>query len=132
MEIITLPQPGRVPATVLQLKGDLDASTEQQVVESARAAVAQGTRNVVIDLAGVAYMSSAGVRALHQVYLLLRPAGEEQAALQGMRDGSYTASTLKLLRPNKDVQSVLSMTGMDMYLEIHPDLKSALAAFGPG
>jgi anti-anti-sigma factor len=120
---------GRVPATVLHLKGDLDANTEAEVVQRARELVEQGAQHLVVDLSQVRYVSSAGVRALHAIYLLLRPAGDQAAVLQGVRDGTYTAPNVKLLKPNDDVRRVLTTTGLDMYLEIHPDLASAVGAF---
>jgi anti-anti-sigma factor len=129
MEITVSTEQGRVPATILHLKGDLDASSEQAVVARARELAEQGARHLVIDLTEVRYVSSAGVRALSAIYMLLRPAGEEAAVLQGLRDGTYTAHNLKLLSPNKAVHTVLTTTGLDMMLEIHPDLASAVAAF---
>jgi anti-sigma B factor antagonist len=129
MEITTSTAPGEVQVTLLHLKGDLDASTEGQVVQRARELVEQGARRLVVDLSGVGYLSSAGVRALHKVYLLVRPPDEAQTALQGLRDGTYTAANVKLLKPNKAVQAVLATTGLSMYLQVHADLQSALASF---
>lgn len=130
MEVSVTTEQGPVAATILHLKGDLDASTEPTVVQRARELAAQGARHMVLDLSEVRYVSSAGIRALHAVYLLLRPESENEAAvLQGLRDGTYRAHALKLLKPNKSVHEVLSTSGVDMYLEIHTDLASALAAF---
>ena len=130
MELNVTTEQSPVAVTVVHLKGDLDASTEPEVVAKARELVEQGATRLVIDLDGVRYISSAGVRALHALYLLLRPSGDDQdAVLQGVRDGSYTSPHLKLVKPNKDVTSVLTTTGIDMYLGIYPDLASALAAF---
>jgi anti-anti-sigma factor len=129
MEITASVEQGQVPTTVLHLTGDLDANTEGQLVQHARAAVEQGAQHLVIDLTHVRYISSAGVRALHKVYLLMRPDEPAEVRLQGLRDGTYTAPNLRLLKPNDDVREVLSMTGLDMYLQIHPDLPSALASF---
>ncbi len=129
MEISVATEQGRVLATVLHLTGDLDASSEEQLVQQAREVVEQGAQHLVIDLGQVRYISSAGIRALHKVYLLVRPEGDEAAMLEGLRNGTYTAPNLRLLRPNRDVRSVLSMTGLDMYLQIHEDLPSALASF---
>jgi hypothetical protein len=35
-----------------------------------------------------------------------------------------------LLKPSKSVAEVLRMSGYDMFLEIHQDLKKAIASFG--
>src|SRR5688572_27204686 len=129
MEITASTEQAKVPVTVLHLAGDLDASTEGQLVEQARAVAAQGVDHVIIDLAQVRFLSSAGVRALHRVYLLLRPEGEQKTMLEGVRDGTYSSANLKLLQPNHNVKSVLSLPGIDMYLQVYPDLASALGSF---
>ena len=130
MELSITTEQSPVAVTIMHLKGDLDASTEPEVVAKARELAEQGATRLVIDLDQVRYISSAGVRALHAVYLMLRPVGDDQdAVLQGVRDGSYTSPNLKLLKPNKNVKTVLTTTGIDMYLGIYPDLASALAAF---
>ena len=129
MEITASTEQAKVPVTVLHLAGDLDANTEPQLVEQARAVAAQGVNHVIIDLAQVRFISSAGVRALHKVYLVLRPEGEQKTMLEGVRDGTYSSANLKLLQPNPNVKSVLSLTGIDMYLQVFPDLASALASF---
>ena len=98
-------------------------------MQRARDLVEQGAQHLVIDLSQVRYLSSAGVRALHAIYLLLRPEGDQAAVLQGVRDGTYTAPNVKLLKPNNDVRRVLTTTGIDMYLEIYSDLASAVGAF---
>jgi hypothetical protein len=72
------------------------------------------------------------VGALNQVFQMLRtnaPAESSTAVMQGVRDGSFTSPHLKLLNPQPPVQRVLSTTGMDMFLEIHPTLDRALASF---
>jgi anti-sigma B factor antagonist len=129
MEITVSTEQGRVLATILQLRGDLDAHSEPAVVQRARELIGQGAQHVVIDLTEVGYVSSAGVRALHAIYLMLRPAGDEAAVLQGLRDGTYHSPNLKLMSPKPSVHSVLATTGIDMVLEIHPDLASAVGAF---
>lgn len=130
MEISVSNAQSPVAASVVHLHGDLDANTEPEVVARARELIGQGATRLVIDLDQVRFISSAGVRALHMIYLLVRPSGDDQdAVLQGVRDGSYISPNLKLIKPNQNVKSVLTTTGIDMYLGIYPNLASALAAF---
>lgn len=129
MDITVSTEQGRVPATIMHLRGDLDAHSEPEVVQRARELIAQGAQHVVVDLSQVGYVSSAGVRALHAIYLMLRTPGDEAAVLQGLRDGTYHSPNLKLLSPRQAVHTVLATTGIDMVLEVHPDLASAVAAF---
>ena len=48
---------------------------------------------------------------------------------QGLRDGTFKSPHLKLVNPTRHVREVLSMAGLDMFLEIYPNLKDALASF---
>ena len=130
MEISTSEAHGHGSTTILHLQGDLDATSEPALVQRGRELVAQGVRHLIVDLSAVGYVSSAGIRALHKLYLLVRPPADQQAALEGVRAGTYTAHHLKLFNPNPAVKEVLTTTGLDMYLEVHPDLPSALAALG--
>ena len=121
----------RVPVTIFHVQGDIDANTYEAFEQRAREAIAQGTRHLLVDLRQVEYISSAGIRALNTVFQLLRSnSGESEEALyQGLRSGTYKSRQLKLLGPKPRVATALSTTGVDMFLEIYPDLDKALASF---
>jgi hypothetical protein len=53
----------------------------------------------------------------------------DEVVRSGLRDGSYRSAHLKLLKPNETTLRVLSLAGYDMFLEIHRDLKEAIASF---
>ena len=72
MKITTSYEEGRVPVTVLQIKGELSSVSSQQLVERAEDAVREGAHNLLLDLSGVSFLSSTGLRAIHQVFMLLR------------------------------------------------------------
>lgn len=128
MEVSVSQENGRVPVTRFLVSGPFNA--DEPVTTMAREAYDQGTRNILIDLSEVPYMSSAGLRALHSVYMLLRDETETQSGVnKGLRDGSYHSPHLKILKPSKLVQEVLKTSGYDMFIEIHEDLPSALASF---
>jgi anti-anti-sigma factor len=132
MEVITSQEEGRVPVTVFQVKGNLAASTYEQLEQQAREAYDAGTRYLLLDLAGVNFLSSAGIRAIHKIYELLRsdsPAESDEAVREGIREGTYKSSHLKLLKPRRQVLETLQMAGLDMYLEIHTDRKKAIDSF---
>ncbi|MEW6363576.1 MAG: STAS domain-containing protein [Acidobacteriota bacterium] len=74
----------------------------------------EGARKLVIDLKEVAYVDSATIGCLIDIYRLLR---EKQG-------------TLKLSGLQKRVETVLSMTGVHKVLEIHGEASEAVAAFG--
>ena len=132
MEIKVSSEQGRIPVTVLHVKGDLDMATSEQVLAQARQAFDAGARNMVLDLAEVPYMSSAGLRALHSVFEMLRsdsPAEGNEAMRKGLADGTFKSPHFKLVNPSRRVQEVLSMSGFDMFLETHRNVKDAVASF---
>lgn len=120
---------GRVPVTVFHLKGDLNH--EEPLQSRAKEAYQAGMRHLLLDLTAVPYISSAGLRALHQVYMLLRNSADEsdQDIKQGITAGTYKSAHLKLLKPSKNAVKALSVSGYDMFLEIHKDLAGAVASF---
>ena len=132
MDITVSLEQGRVPVTVFHIQGDVNVSTYEQLQARAQQAYEAGTRNLLVDLAEVAYVSSAGVRAINSLFNLLRtdtPGESDEAIRNGLSDGSFKSPHLKLLNPTPRVLEVLTMAGVDMFLEIHRDLKTAVASF---
>lgn len=132
MDIVVSQEQGRVPVTVFRIKGRLDAASRDKLQAQAQQAIAAGKRNLLIDLSGVDFMSSAGLHALHQILDLLRAdlsPEDNEAMKKGLRDGTYKSPNLKLLNPNPHVLQTLQIAGFDMFLEIHHNLKDAVASF---
>ncbi len=130
MDISISQAQGRLPVTVLTLKGDLDASTSADFQARAKQSIDAGARNVLIDLSGVPYMSSAGMRALNQIFNWLSGSpAENEAIKKAVATGKVKSPHLKLLNPTPHVLQVLKMAGFDMFLEIHHNLKDAIASF---
>ena len=123
---------GRVPVTVFHIMGEINVDTADQLQAQAREAYDSGMRSLVLDLSRVAYISSAGLRAIHAIFTLLRSQGPEESPevlSKGLRNGSYKALHLKLLDPIPPVREVLKVAGFDMYLETYYDLQDAVASF---
>ncbi|MCL4395018.1 MAG: STAS domain-containing protein [Chloroflexi bacterium] len=130
MEISVTQEQGRVPVTVLQLKGDLNAATCDALQTKAKEVIDAGSRNVVVDLSGVGYMSSAGMRTLNQMFTwLTSSAAEGEAIRKGIASGKAKSPHLKLVNPTQRVLEALKLAGFDMFLEIHPNAKQAIASF---
>ena len=130
MEIMVSQEQGRVPVTVFRLKGPVIET--EQLQERAREAFDAGMRNLVLDLSEVPYMASPGLRALHYVYTLLRTTSDDEnddSVQKGIAAGTYKSPHLKLVNPTRDVLQILRTTGYDMFLEIHKNLKGAIASF---
>lgn len=132
MEIIVTHEQGRVPVTIFQISGEIVVNNYQQLEAKAREAFEAGTRNLLLDLSNVTYISSSGLRALHTIYTLLRsdsPEESKEALRTGIRAGTYKSPHLKLLNPSQPVLEVLRMSGYDMFLEIHRRRDEAIASF---
>lgn len=130
MQISVSQEEARVPVTVFRLSGDLTSEVELQT--AAQEAFEAGARNILLDLKNVPYMSSAGLRAIHNIFMMLRsdsPAESNKAMTAGIAAGTFTSPHLKLLSPTQHVHEVLKTAGYDMFLEIHQDQKRALASF---
>ena len=132
MEISITREQGRVPVTVLHVKGDVNVATADQFRAQVQQAYDDGARDILIDLTQVSLVSSAGLRVLQDIFNMLRsesPQESDAAMRKGLADGTFKSPHLKLLNPNKNVRQVLHMAGFDMFLEIHEDLKEAVASF---
>ena len=76
--------------------------------------VQQGQRKVLIDLTPVTYLDSATIGCLMDLYRQITGAGGQ----------------VKLSGVQKRVETMLTMTGTQNFIEVHPDAASALASFG--
>jgi hypothetical protein len=130
MEISVSQQQGRVPVTIFHITGPVIATEE--LVARAQEAYDAGTRDLLLDLTDVPYMATAGLRALHVIYTLLRtdaPEESDEVVRKGIAAGTFTSPHLKLLKPSPHVLEALKVAGYDMFLEIHRDPKLAIASF---
>jgi anti-anti-sigma regulatory factor len=136
MNISITQKQGRVPVTILQLIGKLDGSNYMQLIDEARNVYLKGLRDLLIDLSGLTYMSSAGIAAIHKTALIFRgqPMAEDEsgwAAYHAIdRDrGNGVQSHVKLLCPEAEVENILDISGFKSLFEIYTDLETAVASF---
>ena len=73
-----------------------------------------GERRVLIDLSPVVYIDSASIGCLMDLY----------------RQSSAAGAALKLSGVQKRVETMLTMTGTQHFIEIHGDEQGAIEAFG--
>ena len=76
--------------------------------------VAGGKREILIDLSPVTYVDSATIGCLMDLY----------------RQASAAGGALKLAGVQKRVETMLTMTGAQNFIEVHPDEPSAVKSFG--
>lgn len=122
MEINISQEKGSVPVTVLELTGQLDGQTFKSLIASAQEALDGGAQNILLDMSGLTFISSAGLVSLHVIALLLR--GEKLpdlehgwAALKSVNQSreSGVQQHVKLLNPRPEIVNVLEMVGFSSF-----------------
>lgn len=134
MEIKVSTENGRVAVTVLHVDGKIDSASYEAFQAKADELIQGGARHILVDLSNVAYVSSAGLRALHNIFNQLRALHpdsnlSDEEVRKGISAGTYKSPHLKLLNPSKETKMTLQMSGFDMYIEVYTDLKKAIASF---
>ncbi|MBA2718233.1 MAG: STAS domain-containing protein [Chloroflexi bacterium] len=120
---------------VIALTGELDGSNFEQVIGAGRAARDGGASRIVLDLAGLTYMGSSGLVAIHSIALLLHgqePTSPEDGwqAIHDIGTGAAAddAPALVLAGPPPAVHRVLDRSGMLSLFPVHADREAAVAA----
>ena len=75
--------------------------------------LAGGARKVVIDLGKVEYLDSAAIGCLMDIY----------------RQSTAAGATVKLAGVQKRVETMLTLTGANEFLEMHTDAAAAIKSF---
>src|SRR5712692_2812798 len=116
----------RVPITVVRVQGDVDGSNYRQLIERMREIHQAGARQLLIDLANVPYMSSAGLVALHSIALMFqqKPMPDPEYGWRAVRALGEAGNVgqqqfVKLLHLQPRVPSVLDQTGLLPFFEVH-------------
>ena len=110
---------GKVPVMVFRLHGWLDAQSEERLLSAAKDAYNEGARYLLLDLAGVETLTSAGMRAMQKVYKIFTPPDEH-----------FKVSRVKLCNAPPQVYHILGITGFLHNVPNYEDQGSAVDAFG--
>ena len=95
----------------IRLEGRLD-TTGAEAVELRFSALTGGNPAVIIDLSGVEFLTSLGIRLL----------------LQGAKTVRSKHGKLVLLQPSERIQNVLKAAGIDALIPVYQDREAATAA----
>lgn len=118
---------GKANVTVFHLSGTLDASGEDTLCERARQAFQGGAQFLLLDLQNLNFISSAGLRALHNIFKMCTPEGEFEAARES--DEPYKSPYFKLAAASPDVYYVLNLAGFLHNIPFYPTMEDALKSF---
>jgi len=96
------------------LVGRFDARNAQMVKETLRQLVDGGTTHLIVDLAQVPFIDSAGLATLVSILKLVRRVG----------------GSVLLTGVQPQARTVFSLTMLDQVFTIHPTVEAALASLG--
>lgn len=99
--------------TVFALEGRVDSNGAGQMDDALQDTVADGQYRIVLDMSGVTYINSAGLRTLADILTKCQT-----------NDGS-----LKLVALSPKVERVLKIIGFDKFFTIYDDVAAASADF---
>ena len=99
--------------SMLTVSGRVDSNTAPDFDKALRALIDASRTQIVIDMSGVEYLSSAGLRALLSA---------SKAAKSGGGD-------VRLAAPSKRVREVMDLSGLNLIFAMYDDLVEAVGSF---
>ncbi|MBN1680577.1 MAG: STAS domain-containing protein [Anaerolineae bacterium] len=100
-------------AHLFELAGRVDSTNASELGETLNRVVENGRTNLVLDLYGVEYMSSAGLREMVRVLKRVKKSGGD----------------LRIANPSERVKEVLELAGLDTIFNIYPTQVEAVGSF---
>jgi anti-sigma B factor antagonist len=100
--------------TIVGVSETIDALTAADLTAAISGQIADGHANLVIDLANVEFMSSAGLRAL----------------LGAVKESRSAGGDLRIVSSNPGVDKVLKMSGFHNIAKVFTSAAEAVASFG--
>jgi anti-anti-sigma factor len=96
---------------VLDIKGEVDAATAQDMGQLLKGLLAQGHRRIIIDFSEMTFISSAGVREL----------------LYAHREAEQLGGELRIAAPTDQIRRILEISGVSMLMKISKELKESIS-----
>lgn len=98
---------------LVTVTGRVDGTNWSELDGAFSALHAEGRYSIVVDVEGVDYMSSAGLRAL----------------VAALRECKNHGGDLRIANPSQRMSDVLSLAGLDTVFSIYDDQASAIGSF---
>ena len=118
---------GETECDRVPLKRYTGCRREDDLCEHARQAFESGAQFLLLDMQGLSFISSAGLRALHNVFKMCTPEGEFEAARESGEP--YKSPYFKLAGASPDVYYVLNLAGFLHNIPFYPTMEDALNSF---
>lgn len=98
---------------LVTVSGRVDSNTAPELDDALKASINRGCHNIVLEMSGVDYLSSAGLRAL----------------VSARRACNGKNGDVRLATPSERVQEVLELAGLDSIFETYDDVVNAVGSF---
>lgn len=98
---------------LVEVNGRIDSMTANQFGEALNNTIEDGNINVVVDLGGVEYMSSAGLREI----------------VAALKKAKRASGDVRVAQPTDRVMEVFEMAGLDTILQIFSSTQEAVGSF---
>lgn len=100
-------------ADLIDVSGRIDSSNASELEDAFTSIINDGRYNLVLDLSGIEYMSSAGLRAM----------------VAALRECKKHRGDLRLANPSPRMQEVLNLAGLDTVFTIYDDATAAVGSY---
>ena len=114
--------------TILHLNGHLHGETERLLVDQAQQVHEQGSKYLLLDLSKVEVLTSAGLRAIHNIFNMYTPQRDVKV-IHEHGEEPYKSPYFKLVCPNPHIYYVLNIAGFLQNIPIFNDLDEAVNSF---
>ena len=101
-------------STIVKVTGSVDALTAADLTKVLSREITEGHANLVVDLIGVEFMSSAGLRTL----------------LGAVKEARSSGGELRITSTNPGIDKVLKMSGFHNIAKVFPSQAEAVSSFG--
>ena len=101
-------------STVVEVDGSVDALTAGELTKVLTDLISEGHVNLVVNLIGVEFMSSAGLRSL----------------LGAVKDSRSHGGDLRIASTNPGIDKLLKMSGFHNIAKVFPSQMEAVSSFG--
>lgn len=136
MEMTVRQAQGKVPVTVVETSGDIDRTNYTELIARAEELYKGGVRDLLLNMSGTEYISTAGIMALHTIVRVMRGEGvpDQESGwdtlheMDRQRDSGQQAH-FKICSAHPRVDKSLEMVGFKDYIQCFANEDEALQSF---
>lgn len=98
---------------LITIEGRIDSSNANELEDTFKTLADDGRYRLVVDLSGIKYMSSAGLRAL----------------VAAFRECKKHSGDLRIANPSERMEEVLNLAGLDDVFGVYDDTTAAVGSY---